>query len=82
MDQIEKAAQRLQEHECRMKARGFAVQPAVGPGFCSPRPFPRSGPAAGTTKPYFWICILLAALICFSCKRLLVRTLAYICSMN
>ena len=80
MDQIEKAAQRLQEHECRMKARGFAVQPAVGPGFCSPR-FPRSGPGPGTTKQYFLICILLV-LICFSCKRILVRTLAYICSMN
>lgn len=28
------ASERLQEHECRMLARGFPVQPSVGAGFC------------------------------------------------
>lgn len=31
---LQDAAQRLQEHECRMMARGYPVQPVVGPGFC------------------------------------------------
>ena len=28
------AAQRLQEHECRMLQRGYRVEPSNGPGFC------------------------------------------------
>ena len=28
------AAARLQEHECRMMARGHPVQPVVGAGYC------------------------------------------------
>ena len=33
-DDINLAASRLQEHECRMMARGYPVQPVVGAGFC------------------------------------------------
>jgi len=31
---LQEAAERLTEHECRMMARGYPVQPIVGPGFC------------------------------------------------
>ena len=33
-DELNSAASRLQEHECRMMARGKSVQPIVGAGFC------------------------------------------------
>ena len=33
-DDLNSAASRLQEHECRMMARGYPVQPVVGAGFC------------------------------------------------
>ena len=33
-DDLDSAASRLQEHECRMMARGYPVQPVVGAGFC------------------------------------------------
>ena len=33
-DELNSAASRLQEHECRMMARGKPVQPVVGAGFC------------------------------------------------
>ena len=31
---LDDAAARLQEHECRLLARGYPVQPVVGAGFC------------------------------------------------
>lgn len=31
---LEDAAQRLEEHTCRLKSRGLQVQPPNGPGFC------------------------------------------------
>jgi len=33
-EEINAAAARLQEHECRMMSRGYPVQPVVGAGFC------------------------------------------------
>eukprot|EP00093_Oithona_nana_P011332 11332.XXX_523152_525192_1 [CDS] Oithona nana genome sequencing. len=33
-DTLSAAGSRLQEHECRMMARGYPVQPVVGAGFC------------------------------------------------
>ena len=33
MDVVDAAA-RLQEHECRMMARGYSVQPSDGAGYC------------------------------------------------
>lgn len=34
VDDIDEAARRLEEHTCRMKARGLPAQPPNGPGFC------------------------------------------------
>ena len=31
---VDAAARRLQEHECRMLGRGYPVEPANGPNFC------------------------------------------------
>ena len=33
-DQLDLAARRLQEHECRMIGLGFQISPIVGAGFC------------------------------------------------
>lgn len=32
--EFDEVASRLQEHECRMLARGYPVQPVVGAGYC------------------------------------------------
>ena len=40
-DQLDLAARRLQEHECRMIGLGFQISPIVGAGFCEKDIFER-----------------------------------------